>query len=209
MYAPVTGRCETRQGGLLRPQLPPSWARRGRPARVLLEGPMNADPVIGMKASGGGRIGRGEPPVEGAAPFLPGHASSEVLSAGSAEAPRRPFEQSADVEAVPPTTAGKLRARADAPDRLEGLEAEARGVVALVGADQVQEMMFSRGPLGGRGLPCRYHLPIDLRESALTISMGRRWPSRTATAVLPRRRPDDHEERRSHHHVRRSSRLIP
>src|SRR5260370_40306661 len=58
---------------------------------MLLEGTDDADPVVGMKTRGGGRIGRGEPSVEGEASALPGQglerASERGIGGGGRLAP--------------------------------------------------------------------------------------------------------------------------
>src|SRR6266852_4726238 len=178
---------------------------------MLLEGPDETDPVIGMEARGRGRIERGEPGVKRAIPLFRGQGferASEGRIGGGCRV--EALEESADIQAGAAHDHGKLPARLDARDGLEGLAPEAGGMVALVGADQIQKVMAHGRPLGGRGLArADVHVPVDLTGIRAHDLHGQALAqAHRHRRLADARRPHDHEERRGLYHVRRSSRLI-
>src|SRR6266536_1447577 len=120
------------------------------------------------------------------------------------------FQEGPDVESRAPHHHGQPAAPADSVDAGERLPSEARGVIALVGLDDVEEMVRHGRLLGAGRLPGGHvHAAIDLarvgthhldREACGKVEGGR--------GLSHSRGPADDEKRRRGYHVRRSSRLI-
>src|SRR2546426_11251347 len=97
---------------------------------MLLEGTDDADPVVGMKMRGGGRIDRGEPPVEGEVPLLPGHSLERAPELGiGGGGPRASPPPNAGGEGGAPPPPGGALPRAAGPPRPPGPPAGAARAV--------------------------------------------------------------------------------
>ena len=120
------------------------------------------------------------------------------------------LEEGADIEPGASHHHGQAAARANGVDAAERLPSEARGVIALVGLDNVEEMMRHRRLLRGRRLSRGHvHAAIDLaRVGAHHLDGEAGGEVNGGRGLAHAGGPADDEKRRRGYHVRLSSRLM-